>query len=139
MAYRRVDESVVHELLRRWSAGEGLRTIARATGLDRKTVRRYAKVADALRLAAASPVDEETVAAVVSVVHHSVDTVSETQHALASERERIRGWLALRVSLADVHARLALGGLRISYATLRRFAIEACGWRVRSSVTRRAA
>jgi transposase len=31
----------VREVLRRWQAKQGIRQIARETGLDRKTVRRY--------------------------------------------------------------------------------------------------
>ena len=139
MGYRRIEETVVRELLRRWLAGESLRGLARATGLDRKTVRRYVRVAQAVRLAATSAVDEETVRAIVWVVRQPARTVSETQHALACERARIRAWLSLRMSLSDVHAHLARAGVKISYATLRRFAIDACGWRVRQPALRSAA
>jgi hypothetical protein len=33
------------EVLRRWLAGDGVRPIARATGLDRKTVRKFVTIA----------------------------------------------------------------------------------------------
>lgn len=46
MAYREVLMIEVHEVIRRLLMGHGLRAIAASTGLDRKTVRRYA---DSLR------------------------------------------------------------------------------------------
>jgi len=46
---------------------------------------------------------------------------------------------AARASLAAVHVELTRVGIQISYATLRRFAIEECGWRVRPSAPRKAA
>ncbi len=38
MAYREVGMVHVREIVRRWLAGDGLRSIARALGVDRKTV-----------------------------------------------------------------------------------------------------
>lgn len=139
MGYRHIDESVVRALLGRWLGGESLRSIARGTGVDRKTVQRYVQVAQAVRLVEMSALDDETLSAIVRVVRRPADTVSEAQHVLARERERIRGWLSVRMSLSDVHAHLARVGVETSYATLRRFAIDACGWRVRPTAVRRAA
>jgi len=50
MAYRELFVVEVKEILRLWVRGYGLRRIARTTGLDRKTVRRYVTVARALGL-----------------------------------------------------------------------------------------
>ena len=44
MAYREVRVVDCLEVLRRWLAGDGIRQIARSTGLDRKTVRRLVGV-----------------------------------------------------------------------------------------------
>jgi hypothetical protein len=50
MAYRELFVVEVKEVLRLWARGHGLRHVARATSLDRKTVRRYVAVARALGL-----------------------------------------------------------------------------------------
>ena len=45
MSYRELSMIEVKEVLRRREAGQALREIARETGLDRKTVRRYVEAA----------------------------------------------------------------------------------------------
>jgi len=45
MPYREVGMVQVREIVRRWLAGDGLRAIARAMGVDRKTVAQYVHVA----------------------------------------------------------------------------------------------
>lgn len=57
MAYRELVVTEVHEVVRRLLLGQGLRAIAAATGLDRKTVRRYGEALDSLETAVALPVD----------------------------------------------------------------------------------
>jgi hypothetical protein len=127
VARRAITSAQVVDLLRRWLRGESLRAIARATGLDRKTVRRYVLVAHSVRLSASSIVDDDTVAAIVHVVQHPPPAVTEKQHALTSHAERIRACLAARVRLSRIHALLAREGLDVSYATLRRFAQKELG------------
>jgi len=46
MAYREVRVYEVKEVLRLWLCGEGLRSIERMVGLERKTVRRYVVAAE---------------------------------------------------------------------------------------------
>jgi hypothetical protein len=41
MAYRELGMVEIREVLRRWLAGDGLRAIARGTGIDRKTTAKY--------------------------------------------------------------------------------------------------
>ncbi len=50
MAYRELFVVEVKEILRLWTRGHSLRHVAKATSLDRKTVRRYVTVARALGL-----------------------------------------------------------------------------------------
>ena len=45
MSYRELNMIDVKELLRRWAAGHSNRKIARETGTDRATVRRYMRLA----------------------------------------------------------------------------------------------
>ncbi len=61
----------VREVLRLWLRGEGLRSLERLVGLDRKTVRRYVEAAKALwltREAGEGHLDEAFIASVVEVV-----------------------------------------------------------------------
>jgi response regulator of citrate/malate metabolism len=50
MSYRELNMIDVKELLRRWAAGHSDRKIARVTGADRATVRRYIEAAQSLGL-----------------------------------------------------------------------------------------
>ena len=50
MAFREVRVFEVREVLRLWLRGEGLRSLERLVGLDRKTVRRYVGAAVELGL-----------------------------------------------------------------------------------------
>jgi hypothetical protein len=45
MSFREVCVFEVREVLRLWLRGEGLRTVERMAGVDRKTVRRYVTAA----------------------------------------------------------------------------------------------
>ena len=55
MAYRELKMIEVKEVLRRAAEGHSLRRIARETGLDRKTVRRYVEAAQAVDGSGSSP------------------------------------------------------------------------------------
>ena len=46
MAFRELHVVEIKEILRLWARGHGLRTVARRTGVDRKTVRRYVRAAE---------------------------------------------------------------------------------------------
>src|SRR5438046_10326993 len=46
MAYREVRAMDIEQVIRRWTAGEAIRAIARTTGLDRNTVRRLIRLAE---------------------------------------------------------------------------------------------
>ena len=47
MGYRELGRVELREIVRRWQGGEGVRAIARATGMDRKTIAEYLRVAQA--------------------------------------------------------------------------------------------
>ncbi len=59
MAYREMPMVLVHELIRRWQRREPLRAIAAATGVDRKTVRRYVAAARQRGVAVGGPAPAE--------------------------------------------------------------------------------
>src|SRR5207253_7681007 len=59
MAYREVRVMDIEQVIRRWTAGEAIRAIARATGLDRNTVRRLIRLAEKTGLKAGDAATEE--------------------------------------------------------------------------------
>jgi transposase len=133
--YRELSMIEVNEVLRRREAGQALREIARETGLDRKTVRRYAQAAQGAEAEDA----EATVAAVIGEVQgRAAPSPSEPRQRLQEHRERIASWLqpkdgsrALR--LTKVHVLLTRQGVNVTYATLCRWAHDELGWRERKS------
>ncbi len=60
MGYREVSVVEIREVLRRWLGGEGLRSIDRNMGVDRKTVRRYVEAALAVGVDADGDVSQLT-------------------------------------------------------------------------------
>jgi hypothetical protein len=64
MAYREFGMVEVAEILRRWRGGDGIRAIARAAGVDRKTIAAYvqAAVAVGVQRGGAPPRDEQLAA-----------------------------------------------------------------------------
>src|SRR5689334_849722 len=68
MSYRGINMIDAKELLRRWSAGQSNRQIARATGADRDTVARYVGVATALGFERGHEFSDEQVSAIAQRV-----------------------------------------------------------------------
>ncbi len=136
MSYRELSMIEVKEVLRRHEAGQGLREIARETGLDRKTVRRYVQASDGV-------VDgDDGVQHVVQMVQsRPLPAPSEARQLLETHREQIASWLqasagkrALR--LTKVHVLLQRQGVEVTYATLCRWAHDELDWRERKPTVR---
>jgi hypothetical protein len=69
MAYRELHMIELQEVLRRFTLGDGVRAIARGTGMDRKTVAKYLRAAEALGLQRGGPLPtDEQVSAVIAQV-----------------------------------------------------------------------
>jgi hypothetical protein len=62
MTYREISMLEIKDVLRRKEAGDGARKIARDTGTDRKTVRRYLKAIDDAGIGDATVVDDQVLA-----------------------------------------------------------------------------
>jgi transposase len=128
----------VREVLRRWQARQGIRQIARETGLDRKTVRRYLVQARSDRLEM-EPVTEETAGAVGRGVQDRPLPPPSTQWlVLQRHRVQIESWLGgdRPLRLIRVHELLAREGVQVGYTTLRRFAGRELGWHKRPPTVR---
>lgn len=126
MAYRRLTIEDVATLVGHWQGRESERKIARLTGIDRKTVRRYLAAAEAAALTREHPLNERDVADLARRVQsRSRSMSSATRSALAGHEARISAWLAENppVRLREIHRRLVGQSVDVTYWTLRRFAL----------------
>lgn len=127
MGYREVSVIEIREVLRRWLRGEGYRAIDRNTGVDRKTVRRYAEAAMAAGLVVGG---EETQLSddLIGLVCATVRPDRPRGHGAAWDQldphaEVIRGWVKDDLTLVKIHDLLARRGVSVPYRTLHRWAV----------------
>jgi transposase len=132
MAYREVAMVDVKEVLRLWMAGMARKRIAAQLGLDPKTVRRYVRTAQRAGL---QPSDGEATltderVAVVLVALKAVPTRPHgaTWVDCVRHEATIAAYLKQGVRLTKIRKLLRRQGVDLPYATLRRFAIAACGF-----------
>jgi len=132
MAYREVTMLEVKEVLRLWLAGVRKKRIAAQLGLNVKTVRRYLRAAEAQGLtSAADPavLDDGLLAVVVSLVQPGTGRPhGDGWAACVAQRGVIEQYLRAEVRLSKIRKLLRRQGVRISYPTLRRFALRELGW-----------
>jgi transposase len=132
MAYREVTMLEVKEVLRLWLSGIHKKRIAAQLGLNIKTVRRYLHAAQAHGLTIAAPpdaVDDALLAAVVSTVQPGTGRPhGDGWAACVAHRGAIERYLQAEVRLSKIRKLLGRQGVRISYPTLRRFALGELGW-----------
>lgn len=132
MSYREVSVIEIVEMLRLWLQGLGLREVARLSGSDRKTVRRYIDRARACGLdrdGGDCQLTDELVAAVIAGVRPSRPTgKSQPWEIIASEHEQIKQWLKQGLTLTKVHTLLGRRGVVVSYRTLHRYATTELGF-----------
>lgn len=132
MSFRELTMIEIREVIRRWQANQSLREVARETGLDRKTVRRYVEVLRELGVT-------RDVALCDAVVHEvskclqvrAMPEPSVERVQLLEHRDRIEKWLAAKkpLRLTKIHVLLQRDhGVDVSYATLRRYATDELGW-----------
>jgi transposase len=140
MPYRELTMIDIKEVLRRWSARQSLHRIARETGVDRKTVRRYVHAAQSCSL----PQDRELTEGEIHEVAQRVQSrpvadASAEWQAVAAHEQRIAEWLTRKrpLRLTKVHTLLRREhDLDVSYDTLRRFAMQRLGWRQKAPTVR---
>ena len=126
MAYRRLSIEDIAALVGHWQGRESERKIARLTGIDRKTVRRYLAAAEGAALTRDHALSEGDLAALARRVQLRAKAVSSTTRTeLAGHEAQIGAWLAedTPVRLREVHRRLTGQGVRVTYWTLRRFTL----------------
>lgn len=84
MSFRELRMVEVREVVRRWQAQQSLREVARETGLDRKTVRRYFAALEALGVGRDVEVDD--------VLVHQVASRVQTRAVPEPSAERVVLW-----------------------------------------------
>ena len=115
----------VHEIVRRWQAGESLRAIARALRVSRNTVDKYVQAAVAAGLHAGDPPPDAAVLAALGRLGRpgrAPGGLAPAQARLAPHREQIARWVREeRLQLTRVQELLAQRGVAVSHSTLCRF------------------
>lgn len=133
MAHKEYGMSDILDLLRRAKAKDSLRRIARATGMDRKTVRNYLHIAAEHGFGEAVPEEQlPEIAAAVLRSLHAEPTKTAAPGACAPllpHRELLSGWLeADGLTLTKAHIKLDRMGVEVSYSTLYRYVRETLGF-----------
>lgn len=139
MSFRELSMIEIREVLRRWSAGQAVRAVARETGVDRKTVDRYVSAARELGVSVGvEPTDEVVVAVSQRVQGRPLPPASNQWREIEKFRPRIEHWLKSEtpLRLVRIHELLAREGLQASYTTLRRFVHRELAWRERRHTIR---
>ncbi len=144
MSFREVRVFEVKEVLRLWLRGEGLRSIERLAGIDRKTVRRYVVAAVESGVERDGGEDQLTdglLALVTEKVRpHRTNGHGAPWRRLEPEAERIRGWLDDDgLTVAKVHELLTRLGIEVPLRTLERFCAQRFGPRRGGKLTVRVA
>ncbi len=145
MGFREVGVVEVREVLRAWQQGLGLRKVAERAGVDRKTARRYveaAQVAGLTRDGGAEAVTDGVIGAVVEAVRPArPNGRGAAWELLLGHEEQVRAWVAggdgePPLSIVKIEQLLARQGVVVPYRTLHRFAVERCGFRVKTTTVR---
>jgi transposase len=139
MAFREVSVIEIREVLRLWVRKRGVRGIARATGIDRKTVRRYVEAGEQARLVRGGS-EEQLTDELVGQVCEVVRPRRPAGHGaawdvIAGERPAIEDGIKNGVPLVKVHTLLARRGIVVPYRTLHRYAAMELGFGRRSGST----
>ncbi|MFF0496374.1 IS21 family transposase [Nocardia aobensis] len=140
MSYREVSVIEIREMLRLWLQGRGLREVARLSGTDRKTVRRYVERAQSCgvdRDGGVEQLTDELLTMVITGVRPKRPTGKSSAWAtLAGEAEQIKAWLDQGLTLTKIHILLGRRGVVVSYRTLNRYATTELGFGKRRTTVR---
>ena len=120
------------DVLRRHAAGDKISVIARSTEMDRKTVRKYIRIAEGKGFAAKDGETnlEDIAYEVFREIHgNSNDGDGNTRESiLLPHKASIASWLDHeRLTLTKVHVKLLRTGVETSYSSLYRFVQEHIG------------
>ena len=137
MAYMEHGMWEVLDVLQRIHKGQGIRSVARTTGRDRKTVRRYLEVANELGWVAGLHEPDDSLAEEVLLALRpgpKGEHPSEIEQLLGLHTEHIKEWLKADdfykrgLRLTKVHELLSRSGVNVSYSALHRYAVKHMGF-----------
>ena len=134
MAYREVGVAEMKEVLRVWLRGFGYRPVARMTGSDRKTVRRYAELAQELgvdRAGGEEQLTDELLGEMASRLQPgpACGGRGESWECCEEHRKDLQQWVNDGLRLTKVHDLLGRKkNGQVPYRTLHRFACEELGF-----------
>jgi len=131
VTFKEVSVVQVKEVLRRWLRGtEGLRRVANAAGVDRKTVRRYVEAAEALGISrdgGEAQLSDELVAAVVEKVRPGRPSGhGEAWAVLESHHDKVKELVDKGLTVVKVGDLLTRRGIAVPERTLWRYCAERC-------------
>lgn len=131
MVFREVGVHEIREVLRLWVRGEGLRSIQRLSGLDRKTVRRYvaaARSCGAVREGGEGQLGDELLSAVAEAVRpHRAGGRGSAWSLLDAHRGELTALLDQGLTVVKAGELLARRGVVVPERTLHRYALEVLG------------
>jgi hypothetical protein len=134
MAHKEYGVTNIIDILRRSLAGDSLRRTARATGMDRKTISNYLRLAAEYGFTAAVADDQlaEIASAVFRAVHGPLlksSPLTSASAPLIPHRELISDWLEKDgLTLTKSHIKLGRMGVAVSYSALYRYARDKFGF-----------
>src|SRR6266536_322589 len=134
MAHKEYGVTEILDILRRAQAGDSIRRIAKASGMDRKTISNYLRSAAEHGFAAGVTDDHltEIALAVFRTVHGPQLKPSPSSSAsapLIPHRDLISGWLEKDgLTLTKSHIKLGRMGVAVSYSALYRYARDEFGF-----------
>jgi transposase len=134
MAHKEYGVTDILDILLRAQAGDSIRRIAKATGMDRKTISNYLRIAAEHGFAPGVTDDHltETALAVFRAVHGpqmKPPSLAAASAPLIPHRDLISGWLEKDgLTLTKSHIKLGRMGVAVSYSALYRYARDEFGF-----------
>ncbi len=126
MARKEYDMIEIVDVLRRYQQGDGIRGIAKATGIDRNTVRKYLRIAEGKGFSKDIPIDLEALGRKVFQEAQGTNGPPVVRDpVLTPYQQQLTEWLDKdKLTLTKAHIKLARMGVVVSYSSLYRYVRE---------------
>lgn len=125
------------DVLRRCQRGDTMRSLARATGMGRNTVKKYVRLAYKKGFTVEGPCDLEKIAAqVLTEINARLPGPAPSKaQALLAHKEEIKGWIENeRLTLTKIHSKLTRLSIETTYSNLYRFVSSEIGLSSKTTV-----